>query len=656
MKTTTVLLGWVISYSVSIPVSYSQNSQNENTGSMGDNYSNDSGNLKNYSSLPDLQCSYFWWESQKIMEGTAFWVCVRVSNAGTDPVGSSHVKVYLSADNDWDLSDDYYLGMESVDTLSSGDYDSIQWNFNFPDLRSGCYPVWIIAVADCNHEIIESNENNTWKCYSSFKVIDPPDLYVNNVVVDIYEIGDVSNSLTPEYSNNKKSLIQASFNAEYAFGLIIPEHVEEYYYSHPSQLKSCIDELPDSVDWSIFDSPVKNQASNACQSCWAFAAVALIENLSNHADLSEQVVVSCAGSGSCLGGWTGEALKYIGETGVPAEDCYPYMGENGDCSDKCADQTYLVKVSEYDYYPKWNEPTINTINDLKVLLQNGPVIVSMNIPQDFTFFGYTGGIYNYDGGFIPANRKHAVLVVGYNDPGQYFRVKNSWDSVWGEKGYFRIAYDDVTDDINFGGYACTASGVYTKSAGDEFVISNLGGSNLEISNIYSDKSWLSFNPSYQEVKNILPGDSVTMDCVIDWNNVAGPADTAVVTIDSNDPYKSGFELKVFVIPYSDDQMPENKIINGPDKTQFKEKDVVNDIVFYPNPASDFISIRFTSEVVNRFKVTLIDNLGKIVYVEEFEDTYSGTDNKIDISGMADGIYFLKIDYQNGIKTGKLIKE
>ncbi|RLN57582.1 hypothetical protein BBP00_00007442, partial [Phytophthora kernoviae] len=32
---------------------------------------------------------------------------------------------------------------------------------------------------------------------------------------------------------------------------------------------------------------------------------------------------------------------------------------------------------------------------------------------------------------------HAVLAVGYDD--KSFKIKNSWDTEWGEKGYVRIA-------------------------------------------------------------------------------------------------------------------------------------------------------------------------------------------------------------------------
>lgn len=258
-------------------------------------------------------------------------------------------------------------------------------------------------------------------------------------------------------------LMAKSMNAqtENKFGLKIPDQVVDYWKSRQTGMRSFAQgSFPTSVDWSDDDSRVKNQS--ICGSCWAFAAVALIENLSCEQDLSEQEIISCA-SGGCSGGWYGDALKYVHDKGVPPDVCYPYQATDGNCDDACANPDYLVYVTNYDYYGRWGVPDASTVTDLKILLQQGPVCVSMYVPDDGTFEGYSGGVYDYEGGVIPSNRGHAVLVVGYDDAEQCFKAKNSWGSNWGENGYFRIAYDDVTDDVQFGGYACTASGIFSSS-------------------------------------------------------------------------------------------------------------------------------------------------------------------------------------------------
>jgi C1A family cysteine protease len=40
---------------------------------------------------------------------------------------------------------------------------------------------------------------------------------------------------------------------------------------------------------------------------------------------------------------------------------------------------------------------------------------------------------------------HAVLAVGYNDADQRFIVRNSWGTAWGQKGYFTIPYEYLTN-------------------------------------------------------------------------------------------------------------------------------------------------------------------------------------------------------------------
>lgn len=254
----------------------------------------------------------------------------------------------------------------------------------------------------------------------------------------------------------------AENNSAKSFGLVIPEDVVDYWNTHlPDSTEFNSNAFPTTLDWSTDDSQVKNQSS--CGSCWAFVAVALIENLGDKSDLSEQVVISCA-TGSCDGGWYGNALKYIHDYGIPDEDCYQYIISTGNCNDKCSQPGYLEYITTYDYYGRWGTPNSSTVNNLKNLLQTAPVLVSMLVPSDGTFEGYSGGIYDYNGGSISSDRGHAVLVVGYNDIDGYFKAKNSWSNNWGESGYFRISYDDVTDDVQFGGYACTGSGVYSSGS------------------------------------------------------------------------------------------------------------------------------------------------------------------------------------------------
>jgi C1A family cysteine protease len=41
---------------------------------------------------------------------------------------------------------------------------------------------------------------------------------------------------------------------------------------------------------------------------------------------------------------------------------------------------------------------------------------------------------------------HAVLAVGYDDAGNFFRMRNSWGTRWGMKGYFTMPYAYLLDE------------------------------------------------------------------------------------------------------------------------------------------------------------------------------------------------------------------
>jgi len=58
----------------------------------------------------------------------------------------------------------------------------------------------------------------------------------------------------------------------------------------------------------------------------------------------------------------------------------------------------------------------------------------------------------YKNGILPSsqcgkNLDHAVVAVGYVE-GQYWRVRNSWGTSWGENGFIRLQYGENTCGMN----------------------------------------------------------------------------------------------------------------------------------------------------------------------------------------------------------------
>ena len=134
------------------------------------------------------------------------------------------------------------------------------------------------------------------------------------------------------------------------------------------------------------------------------------------------------------------------------------------------------------------------------------------------------------------------ILRSYNDTERCFLVKNSAGVDWGEnrcgemtgeRGYFRISYDCVSNSINFGyEYSIAITGVHLENEGDSFKIKNAGNNNISVSNITSDKSWLSIDTS--SITAILPNEELEVSISINnWNVLSDEKNTAIITIISN---------------------------------------------------------------------------------------------------------------------------
>ncbi|XP_047200273.1 procathepsin L-like isoform X5 [Hippoglossus stenolepis] len=197
---------------------------------------------------------------------------------------------------------------------------------------------------------------------------------------------------------------------------------------------------PPSVDWrkSGLVSAVQNQGK--CGSCWAFSSMGALEGQIAKqtkvlVPLSPQNLVDCSttdGNKGCIFGYLSKAFKYvIRNKGVDSEKSYPYEAKDGKCR-------YDVKgkagtCSNFTVLPKGNEIALR---DETASVGPISVLVDAKLPS---FHQYRGGVYNDPK--CSSSVTHAVLVVGYGtDNGQdYWLVKNSWGTKWGEKGYIRMA-------------------------------------------------------------------------------------------------------------------------------------------------------------------------------------------------------------------------
>lgn len=70
------------------------------------------------------------------------------------------------------------------------------------------------------------------------------------------------------------------------------------------------------------------------------------------------------------------------------------------------------------------------------ILKNGPVETGFSVYEDFMY--YTSGIYVHTSGSYLGG--HAVKIIGWGTENgvDYWLCANSWNTSWGEQGYFKI--------------------------------------------------------------------------------------------------------------------------------------------------------------------------------------------------------------------------
>lgn len=211
---------------------------------------------------------------------------------------------------------------------------------------------------------------------------------------------------------------------------------------------------------------IRDQGS--CGSCWAVSAssamtdrICIRTNGTTNFYFSEDDILSCCnncGKG-CLGGYLSKAWQYVqiegtvsGGTYNSTQGCRPYeippcKHEFGGHRPQCGivDKPKCVQMCQKNYLKKYSEDQrkIGTVYCMengkgfkKEIYKNGPITSSMKVYADLLH--YKSGVYRHTGGDYLGDHSFKILGWGVENRVKYWLVANSWNTDWGDNGFFKI--------------------------------------------------------------------------------------------------------------------------------------------------------------------------------------------------------------------------
>ena len=213
---------------------------------------------------------------------------------------------------------------------------------------------------------------------------------------------------------------------------------------------------------------VKNQGK--CGSCWAHATTAVVEgrlkiDTGNITSLSEQYLLDCDPKRvcqGCCGGLPERTLQWLASEscpGIASEQQYPYASGSG--TDPTKNQC------------KSNVPLVGNVTGMGVL--NGDARSMVSGSTEYGIIGVamdSSPLQFYKSGIITNPKctdtsNHAVAIVGYGAENgvDYWKVRNSYSTKFGEDGYFRIERYASGGD----GAPCGMSGCVVAATGAKYL-------------------------------------------------------------------------------------------------------------------------------------------------------------------------------------------
>lgn len=233
--------------------------------------------------------------------------------------------------------------------------------------------------------------------------------------------------------------------------------------------------LPQSFEWSNMNGVnylTKNLNQHIpvyCGSCWAHGSVSALADRIKimrkaawpDINLSIQFLLNCQMGGSCNGGDHLATYKAIQEYGsIPYDDCMIYQACSSDSKeDGCKNKelfectpTNICKTCDtfsarggsctpIMQYPNATIASFGAVkgstNMMTEIYKNGPIACGINAEE---IVDYEGGVLDLPYKLKTINHIISVVGWGYDEAlhKQYWTIRNSWGSYWGELGFMRL--------------------------------------------------------------------------------------------------------------------------------------------------------------------------------------------------------------------------